>query len=453
MSHLLIVDDEPSICWGLGKLAESLGHSVATAASAEQGLQSATARRPDAIVLDVRLPGMSGVTAMHHFRRLLGPVPIIIITAFGDLTTAVEAVRNGAFEYLLKPFDLTTAQRVIERATDSLTAPPRPRPMPALPRTARDRSSVIRPPSRRYSNASRSWPPPTPASTCAAKAGRARSWPPGPFTVTAADSSGPFVAVNVASLSESLAESELFGHARGAFTGAQEPRTGLLEQAHGGTIFLDEVADIPLPVQVKLLRVLEHGGILPVGRPAGAERLSSDLRHAPGPAAAGGRGKVPSRPVLSAHHVRDRDSPVAPAAEDIAELAGHFLDGLAAKNGQPRPAISPEALAELERRAWLGNVRELRNAVEYAMILARGGSIAPEHLPPPVAEMARERRRCSSPRMRPFVPWCANGRIASSAIRPAAKTFMTGCCNAWSGRCSRPPWSIAGANAWPPPAA
>ena len=265
MSHLLIVDDEPSICWGLGKLAESLGHSVATAASAEQGLQSATARRPDAIVLDVRLPGMSGVTAMHHFRRLLGPVPIIIITAFGDLTTAVEAVRNGAFEYLLKPFDLTTAQRVIERATDSLTAPPA---AAADARLAPDGEGPIVGHSAAIQEVFKRIAVVAPSDACVhlrGESGTGKELAARAIHRYSRRSSGPFVAVNVASLSESLAESELFGHARGAFTGAQEPRTGLLEQAHGGTIFLDEVADIPLPVQVKLLRVLEHGEILPVG--------------------------------------------------------------------------------------------------------------------------------------------------------------------------------------------
>ncbi|MGA2799445.1 MAG: response regulator, partial [Thermoguttaceae bacterium] len=111
MAHLLIVDDEQSICWALGKLAEELGLSVASAATAEQGLESARSTPPDVIVLDVRLPGMDGLTAMQHFRSLLGPVPIIVITAFGELTTAVSAVRNGAFDYLLKPFDLNVAER------------------------------------------------------------------------------------------------------------------------------------------------------------------------------------------------------------------------------------------------------------------------------------------------------------------------------------------------------
>ena len=193
------------------------------------------------------------------------------------------------------------------------------------------------------------------------------------------------MAVNVASLSPSLAESELFGHARGAFTGADQPRKGFLEQAHGGTIFLDEVADIPLSLQVKLLRVLEHGEILPVG----ADRpVQSDFR------------------LISATHqdLRERVAedafrhdlyyrlitfeialpPLRGRRDDIPELAEHFLDTLAAKNEQPRPTISTETLAELQRREWFGNVRELRNAIEHAMILARGGVIAPEHLPPPM---------------------------------------------------------------------
>jgi two-component system nitrogen regulation response regulator GlnG len=392
MSHLLIVDDEPSICWGLGKLAESLGHSVATAASAEQGLEAAAARQPDVVVLDVRLPGMSGIAAMHHFRRLLGPVPIVVITAFGDLTTAVEAVRNGAFEYLLKPFDLTTAQRVIERATQGLAAPPA---AAADARLAPEGDGPIVGHSAAIQEVFKRIAVVAPSDACVhlrGESGTGKELAARAIHRYSRRASGPFVAVNVASLSESLAESELFGHARGAFTGADQPRTGLLEQAHGGTIFLDEVADIPLPVQVKLLRVLEHGEILPVGanRPVRSDfRLISathqDLRQR----MAEGRFRHDLYFRLITFEIEI--PPLRQRADDIAELAGHFLEGLAAKNGQPRPAISPEALAELERRNWLGNVRELRNAIEHAMILARGGSIAPEHLPPPLEGITGER--------------------------------------------------------------
>ena len=199
---------------------------------------------------------------------------------------------------------------------------------------------------------------------------------------------GPFVAVNMASLSPTLAESELFGHVRGAFTGAEQSRKGLLEQAGGGTIFLDEVADIPMALQVKLLRVLEFGEIVPVG---GEHAVRSDFR------------------MISATHqdLQQRVAegkfrhdlyfrlitfeielpPLRQRREDIGPLAEHFLDVLADRNpGAPTRAgsVSPEALAELRQRDWFGNVRELRNAIEHAMILARGGIIAREHLPPPL---------------------------------------------------------------------
>lgn len=388
MAHLLIVDDESSICWGLARLAESLGHSVATAASAEQGLEMAKTRRPDVVVLDVRLPGMSGMEAMEHFRAIAGDVPIIIITAFGDLATAVQSVRNGAFEYLLKPFDLAAAQRAIERAVESFQNPP----AIAASSLAASGDEPIVGHSAAIQEVFKRIALVAPSDACVhlrGDSGTGKELAARAIHRYSRRSQGPFVAVNAASLSPSLAESELFGHTRGAFTGADQPRKGLLEQANGGTIFLDEVADIPLPLQVKLLRVLEHGEILAVG----ADRpVQSDFR------------------LISATHqdLRQRVAeglfrhdlyyrlitfeieipPLRQRREDIPELASHFLGLLASKNDRPQPAISAEALAELQQRQWLGNVRELRNAIEHAMILAQGGIIAPEHLPPPLAPEA-----------------------------------------------------------------
>ena len=195
---------------------------------------------------------------------------------------------------------------------------------------------------------------------------------------------GPFVPVNVASLSPSLAESELFGHARGAFTGAEQARKGLLEQADGGTLFFDEVADIPLPIQVKLLRVLEYGEILPVGanRPVRSDFrvISATHRNLHERVV---QGKFREDLFFRLITFEVEIPPLRERRSDVAELTEHFLDVLSAKNGCPRPPLAAETLAALEGRQWYGNVRELRNAVEHAMILARGGAILPEHLPPP----------------------------------------------------------------------
>ena len=369
MAHLLVVDDEQSICWGLGQLAAEMGLSFASSASAEEGLELARQHAPNVIVLDVRLPGMDGLTAMRRFQSLLGETPIIIVTAYGELATAVEAVRNGAFDYLTKPFDLKIVQRAIARALRR-PAPRRPESAPSPAAAALGqivgRSPAMQEVFKRIALVA-------PSDACVHLRGESGT---GKELVARAihrysrRADGPFVAVNIASLSPSLAESELFGHVRGAFTGAEQARKGLLEQADGGTIFLDEVADIPLSLQVKLLRTLEHGEVLPVG----AQRpVQSDFR------------------IISATHQRlDQRAaegafrhdlyfrlvtfeidlpPLRQRREDIPLLAEHFVLALAAQNGWPRSAISPEAAAALESRPWYGNVRELRNAVEHALVL------------------------------------------------------------------------------------
>ena len=216
-------------------------------------------------------------------------------------------------------------------------------------------------------------------------------------------SSGPFVAVNIAALSPTVAESELFGHVRGAFTGADQPRQGLLVEANGGTLFLDEVAEIPLPVQVKLLRALEHGEVLPVGS-GRAVRTSFRLitathQHLPAKVQAGEfRHDLYYR--LATFQIDL--PPLRQRAEDIPLLVEHFVHQFAPEAGGA-PRVSREALAEICSRPWHGNVRELRNAIEHALILARDGVILPEHLPavlPPLVAAARGQRSADRRRFR-----------------------------------------------------
>lgn len=388
MSHLLFIDDEQSICWGLTKLAQRLGHTSAAVGSAELGLQAAEKNPPDAIVLDVRLPGMTGLDAIEKLQGIVPDAPVVIITAYGDLETAVEAVRRGAFEYLVKPFDLQLAERTIQRALAS----------------ARDRQSTasvsipveestesdsgedrIVGKSAAMQSVFKQIALVAPSSACVHLRGESGT---GKELVARAihrysrRTDGPFVPVNLAALNPSLAESELFGHVRGAFTGADGMRKGLLEQADGGTIFLDEVADIPMELQVKLLRALEHGEIWPVGADSPRRsdfRLISathqDLRQRV--AEGSFRHDLYFRLVtfeLELPALRER-------RDDILLLAQHFVDRLSARSGTGRPTLDRETIAELERRPWFGNVRELRNTIEHGLVLARGGTIEPSHLP------------------------------------------------------------------------
>jgi two-component system nitrogen regulation response regulator GlnG len=384
MPHLLIIDDEQSICWGLSQLAKQLGHRATTAVSAEQGLAAGGKDRPDVIMLDVRLPGMDGLTAMQQFQKAAPGVPIVIMTAFGELSIAVAAVRNGAFDYLPKPFDLAVAQRVIESALKHGTRPAEK--SARVP--SKDADDAIVGAGAPMQEVFKRIALVAPSDACVHVRGESGT---GKELVARAihrysrRADGPFVAVNMASLSPTLAESELFGHVRGAFTGAEQSRKGLLEQAGGGTIFLDEVADIPIALQVKLLRVLEFGEIVPVGGDAAVRsdfRLVSATHQDLQAKVAEGTFRHDLYFRLITFEIEM--PPLRERREDIAPLVEHFLDALCKRMEGPRPNVSPEALAELRRREWFGNVRELRNAVEHALILARGGVIAPEHLPPPL---------------------------------------------------------------------
>ncbi len=382
MTSVLIVDDEPSICWALAELIREMGHDPLTASSAEEGLEIARQRLPAAIVLDVRLPGISGLEAMGRFRDLLGPVPIIVVTAYGALSTAVTAVRNGAFDYITKPFDLQTAEHTIARALASgrTTADQLPVPDTVEHGQIVGSSPAMQEVFKRIALVAA-------AETCVhirGESGTGKELAARAIHRHSRRAEGPFVAVNIASLSPTLAESELFGHVRGAFTGADEARAGLLAQADGGIIFLDEVADIPMPLQVKLLRALEQREVMPVGSnmPIRSDFRVISATHQNLPELVA-RGEFRHDLYFRLVAFEIEMPPLRDRRNDIRLLAEHFLRLLAAGLDSAPPCLSQEALAELERMPWYGNVRELRNSIEHAMVLARSGAIMPEHFPPP----------------------------------------------------------------------
>jgi two-component system nitrogen regulation response regulator GlnG len=376
MKKILIVDDEEAVCWALDRALTREGHRVLTASSAEEGFVLAGKECPDAIFLDVRLPGLDGLNALGRFRELSPDAPVIIMTAFGNLTTAVRAVEGGAFDYLAKPFDLDQALEAVTRALQ-------PRSLASVAPAANGepadeeiigRSQAMQVVFKRIALVAA-------RDSCVLLTGESGT---GKELVAravhrhSARRDRPFLPVHIAALNPALVESELFGHIKGAFTGATENRSGLLALADGGTIFLDELADIPLAVQVKLLRVLDHNEILPVG---GNQPLRLNVR------------------ILAATHQdlhrRVADGafrhdlffrlnvfqihlpPLRERSEDVVPLAEHFL-----KRMEPRALpLSAETARFLSGLSWFGNVRELRNALEHAVIVARGSPLSPQHFP------------------------------------------------------------------------
>jgi two-component system nitrogen regulation response regulator GlnG len=387
MSRILLVDDEASIGWAVREALADEGHEVRVASSAEEGLRLASASPVDALLLDVRLPGMDGLTAMGAFRDQIGPSPIVVMTAFGSLETAVRAVEGGAFDYLVKPFDLDQVTTVVRRALERSS--PADRKRPAEPATDdRTESPLLIGSSQPMQALFKQIALVAPSNVSVLITGESGT---GKELVARAlhqhgpRRNGPFVPVCLAALSPGVIEGELFGHARGSFTGATHDRKGLLELARGGTVLLDEVGDIPPALQVKLLRAIEQREVTPVGE---ARPRPIDVRFV----AATNR---PLGPLRASAQFRDdlyfrlgvfsiELPPLRDRLDDIPALAAHFLaQSRDLQPGGTTPTLTRAALDELRSRPWPGNVRELRNAIEHAAVVARGrASIHAEHLPP-----------------------------------------------------------------------
>ncbi len=389
MPHILIIDDEEPIAWALRRAFEREQYRVGVAANAEDGLVQARKQSPDVVFLDVRLPGMDGLTALGELRRIAPNAAIVVITAHGNLNTAVKAVEGGAFDYLSKPFELAQAIETAKRAmTRNVQAPSNSATrslagesdIDLSPDAIIGRSPAIQTVFKRIALVA-------PTAVCVLITGESGTGKE--LVARAIHAHSPrrnklFLPVHIAALNPNLIESELFGHAKGAFTGADKQRDGLITLANGGTIFLDELADIPLPVQAKLLRVLERQEVIPVGsgesQPVNVRIVSAthaDLTTA----VREGRFRHDLFYRLNTYPIHL--PPLRDRIEDIPALGQHFLRKFDVAN--PAAILSADTIAFLASRPWPGNIRELRNALEHAAIQARGGALRPEHFPEPAA--------------------------------------------------------------------
>lgn len=380
-SLVLVVDDEPSICWALERMLVGEGHQVVTASSAEEGLRAANDYQPDMVILDVRLPKEDGITALPKFLEATGNAPVIMITAFGDLETAVAAVKNGATEYLTKPFKLEEALRTCRTTLQKSTR----RSIPTATEPMATDNSVLIGASPAMQQVFRQVALVADSDLSVLITGETGT---GKELVAAAivrhsrRAEQAYIPIAPVALNPDLIESELFGHVKGAFTGASEDRAGLFERAEAGTLLLDEIGDLPLGTQVKLLRVLEQGQYCRVGdvnpRTADVRILAatnSDLYEAVG------SGDFREDLFHRLTGVQIHLPPLRDRTEDIAPLCRHFLAGMNYLNLET--AIDDGLLNVLQRRPWNGNVRELKNAVGHAAVVARGRPLSIDDFPPP----------------------------------------------------------------------
>lgn len=382
---VLIIDDEEPIAWALRRAFEREKCRVAVAATAEDGLAKARQNPPDVVFLDVRLPGMDGLTALRELKKIAPNAAVIVITAHGNLNTAVKAVEGGAFDYLAKPFDLAQALDTAKRAFANriANAGPEGRPSPLAEEDRTPDAIVGRSPTMQTVFKRIALVAPTSACVLiSGESGTGKELVARAIHANSPRRNKPLVVAHVAAFNPNLVESELFGHVRGAFTGADKPRDGLLKLADGGTVFLDELADIPLPVQAKLLRVLERQELQPVGA---NESFPVDVRivsatHADLSASVR-EGKFRHDLFFRLNVYPIHLPPLRDRVDDIPLLAEHYLRRFGVAS--PANVLPAETLSFLKSRPWPGNVRELRNALEHAAIEARGGPLRPEHFPEP----------------------------------------------------------------------
>ena len=400
-ARILVCDDEPGIRKTLSQILRDEGYQVDAAAGGLEVLQRLTDTSippPDALLLDVWLPDIDGLEVLKRIRAGGSDLPVIVISGHGDVEMAVSAVKSGADDFLQKPLSLERVLLTLHKALErrALT-----RERDALRRELASREEEVLlgdgPAMTRLREEIR-------------RAGRAESR----VLITGESGVGkelvaralhdaspraasPFVEVNGAAIPEELIESELFGHMKGAFTGAAEERKGKWEQADGGTLFLDEIGDMSPRTQAKILRAIQDGKITRVG---GAKTVATDVRIIAAtnrdlPAMIAG-GVFREDLYFRLAVVPIRVPTLAERPEDVPALARHFAEQVAKRRGRRPKTFLPEALETLSRRPWRGNVRELQNVVERVVLMADGPLIRPEDLPPeggrPAAEEVVEMR-------------------------------------------------------------
>jgi DNA-binding NtrC family response regulator len=370
MPTVLIVDDEISILHAFRRALRQPDITLLTAASAAEGLEQLN-RRPDVILLDINLPDMSGLEAFRRIRRLDARIPVIFITGHGTTDTAIEAMKLGAYDYLLKPLDLPELREKLARAFEISRLMQVPAVLPAEAETPGQADVLIGrcPAMQEVYKAIGRVASQDVTVLLQGESGTGKELVARAIYQHSRRAAGPFLALNCAAIPEPLLESELFGHEKGAFTGAERKRIGKFEQCNGGTLFLDEIGDITPLTQTKLLRVLQEQQFERVG---GNETIRTDVRLI----------------AATNHDLDDLVSvftihlpPLRERGDDIRLLIDHFVKRFSHELGKDVQTVAPEAAGMLRRYSWPGNVRELQSVLKQALLHATGPVLLPDFLP------------------------------------------------------------------------
>ena len=384
MPKLLLIDDEPNVLYSLQSGLETDDLTVCTAPAARPGIELVEQERPDAVVLDVRLPDMSGLDAFDRIREIDSRLPVIIITAFASTATAIEAMKRGAFEYLLKPVGLHQMREVVAKALELRRMQTVPTLIDPEPDTTTPADPIIgrSPAMQEVYKAIGRFAPQNVTVLIQGESGTGKELVARAIYQHSRRSEQPFSAINCAAIPEPLLESELFGHEKGSFTGADRQRIGKFEQANGGTLFLDEIGDMTPTTQAKVLRLLQEQRFERVG---GTETISTNVR-----VIAATNQDLDA--MVRAHRFRQDLlyrlngctvylPPLRNRADDVPLLVEQFVKQANQTLGKQVRSVVPDAIRILERHPWPGNVRELQNVVRYAVIQAVGEIITVESLP------------------------------------------------------------------------
>ncbi len=384
-NRVWVVDDDRSIRWVLEKAMTQAGIPITAFASADHAMHHLRDERPSAVITDVRMPGTDGLDFISHIHEAYPDLPVIIMTAHSDLDSAISAYQSGAFEYLPKPFDVDEALAIVKRAIAAAAELAADEPeVPGVDERTMQQEIIGQAPAMqevfraigRLANSNVSV-------LIRGASGSGKELVAQALHRHSPRAQGTFVALNMAAIPRELVESELFGHEKGAFTGANTRRVGRFEQANGGTLFLDEIGDMPQDTQTRLLRVLADGEFYRVG---GHSPIKVDVR------------------IIAATHqnledrVRDGSfredlfhrlnvisvhvPTLAERRSDIPLLARHFLDRAAEELGEEPKILRPETMEYMSALPWPGNVRQLENTCRWLTVMASGREIHPGDLPP-----------------------------------------------------------------------